>query len=144
MANTTLTGTDGEVVFSSIPATYRDLVMVIDGSATNAQALNFKVNGVTTDITFIQMLGNGSTTASNTGAAAGLGTVQGNIIINVMDYSVTDKHKTWLVRSSDSNGNVRAGAARWASTSAITDFGVVFPSTTFTTGTTFALYGIVS
>ena len=65
-------------------------------------------------------------------------------IAQVMDYSATDKHKTFLVRSNIPANNVAAHAVRWANTAAITTVAVEAISTTWAVGTTFALYGIAS
>jgi hypothetical protein len=66
------------------------------------------------------------------------------IVMNIMDYSATDKHKT-AIWSSDKAG---AGAterfvARWANTSAITSVRLLgVGAATYAAGSTFALYGV--
>jgi hypothetical protein len=96
----------------------------------------------------VEMRGNGSTTFSGTltdsfALAGQLTTTQGNFINQIMDYSATDKHKTLLARSNGSGTQVQGHASRWANTAAITSF-VVSNAGTFSTGTTFNLYGIAS
>ncbi len=148
LANLTLSSGQQEITFSSIPATYRDLVVVIEGTSTAGDnAVNFKMNGVTTDMSYVQMIGTGSTTISNSttvGSCGAMFTARSMIVINIMDYAATDKHKTVLSRSSIAAGDVRAFAARWGSTNAMTSFAVYTNNNQFATGTTFALYGIVS
>jgi hypothetical protein len=70
------------------------------------------------------------------------------INLNFLDYSATDKHKTTLTRSGYSDlssvATVEATAIRWANTAALTS--IVFSTNvgSFSTGSTFALYGIAS
>jgi hypothetical protein len=81
--------------------------------------------------------------ASVTGNAVGVYTYQqGNGIINIQDYSATDKHKTWISRGNW--GWTSAFGGRWANTNAITSVKILVSGTTFQSGATFALYGIVS
>ena len=154
LANLTLTGTDAEVTSSSIPATYRDLVVItnVDGSAQTEMFV--RLNGDTgNNYNTIRMQGNGSITGSGSTTNANGARLNGNgdimtdfsfsSIIHVMDYSATDKHKTGLSRTNSSNG-VDACAFRWANTNAVTSV-TVYPATgNFESGSTFALYGIVS
>jgi hypothetical protein len=63
-------------------------------------------------------------------------------IIQIMDYSATDKHTTVLVRNGTASRGVEMVTGRYASTSAITTV-LLFPSTgSFDIGSTFSLYGI--
>lgn len=123
-------------------------------SATNTAAngiLYFQVNGDTANnYNHVRMVGNGTTTSSATGSSAGTmlsgyyGTGQSVIQISMLDYSATDKHKSFLIRSDDSTQNTVAISGRWASTSAISSI-LVYPSAnSFATGSTFALYGIAA
>jgi len=100
------------------------------------------------------MFGDGSTASSNTSTnASNINTQaegQANSTqaafthIQIMDYSATDKHKSGLIRftSTPDQPVTVAQAFRWASTSAITT--ITLADATFTSGSTFALYGIVS
>jgi hypothetical protein len=65
-------------------------------------------------------------------------------IAQIMDYSATDKHKTFLVRSNTTANNVAAHAVRWANTAAITTVAVEAISTTWAVGTTLNLYGVIA
>jgi hypothetical protein len=145
----TLTGTDSEVEFSSIPATYRDLVIVISGTASAYTGMLVKANGSDANFSFVQMVGTGSGSGtSNANSTNDLGAVYtGQFVstINIMDYSATDKHKTILARTNGSASDTRAVASRWASTNALTSFSFLISGAgTFSSGTTFALYGIAS
>jgi hypothetical protein len=154
LATTTLGSAQGNITFSSIPATYRDLVLVIDYQATANPLLDsfyVVLNGDTgNSYSYVRMVGDGSsassfsTSGSNlTGNAIGVATTgRANLVTQFNDYSATDKHKTWLSRSN--NLWAMAIAGRWANTAAINSISVRFQSTTFIAGSTFSLYGVAA
>lgn len=143
-----LSGASASVTFSSIPATYRDLIIVMTGSTSNTTNPRVQFNGDTGNGSYVYMLGTGSSTGSgaNTDAAlvGGLANgVQQSMIIQVMDYSATDKHKTILSRSNSTSEPVWAFASRWASTAAVNQVRLLNQAgTNFNSGSTFSLFGI--
>ena len=155
IASNVLSSSASSVTFSSIPATYRDLVLVIEAtrlSGTDFAYLRF--NGDTgANYSNVAMTGDGSTDYSQSGSGSDqgrfaiLGNTSKNLaIISIMDYSATDKHKTFLTRSNDgatANG-VWAFVSRWANTAAINSIVIDEGTSSFTSGSTFYLYGIVS
>ena len=154
LANITLGSSASSVTFSSIPATYRDLVLVHAGTTSNASVNTIlaRLNGDSGSNFFqVAMTGDGSATSSftftGTGVSAGLSR-SNEVSVNtttIMDYSATDKHKTALSRHNNSATAVRAAATRWANTAAVTSIVLVMDTgATFSSGTTFALYGIAS
>ena len=152
LANVTLNGSSSSVLFSNIPNTYRDLVLVATGSTGSSQDIYLRFNNDSaSNYSFVYMGGNGSGTASGANTADSVvldgyfwrsGT-QAVVIAQIMDYSATDKHKTVLSRNNVASGGVDAFANRWANTAAITSvrFGA-YQGGTFTSGTTVSLYGI--
>lgn len=154
LANLTLAGSDSEVTFASIPNTYRDLLVVVNANGTQQTELFLRLNGDTSAIyNTVRMQGSGTTasggsTANQTGARLnGNGDIMTNFsfnaIIQLIDYSTTNKHKSGLSRTNSSSG-VDACTFRWASTSAV-DSVTVYPAAgSFAIDSTFALYGIVS
>jgi len=98
LANYTVTGSAvNSVTFSSIPATYRDLVLVFSGALSADSPVYLTYNADTSNYTRVQMNGNGSTTSSTSGSdgrVVELGNTQSDFIAHIMDYSATDKHKT--------------------------------------------------
>ena len=140
------------VTFSSIPATYRDLILITDGSVTvSAQNLRLRFNADSgNNYTGVLMFGTGSSTGSVSYPAGpqvdvgGLFTTQTNVITSIMDYSATDKHKTILSRYSNAGNEVGAFASRWASTSAITSLQAFISGNAFVSGTTLSLYGVIA
>jgi len=147
----TLGSSASSVTFSSISQDYGDLVLVIDGQTTGGSNCSFTLNSDTgANYPYVFMRGDGSSTTSGTTTAnanyVGYFTSNPcNAIIQIMDYSATDKHKSSLVRMNDSSARVFANANRWASTSAMNriDF-ILSGGESFATGSTFYLYGIAS
>ena len=155
LANITLATAASTISFSSIPATYRDLLFIFSGTGSTTLQGRIRINGDTgSNYLFQRMSGSGASASAariSTGATSGTistiaqatttGALQMNI--NIMDYSATDKHKTMLQRST-SAVNISAQALRWASTSAITSLVLVVTTQSIGAGTTLSLYGIVS
>lgn len=151
LATLTLTGTDSSITFASIPATYRDLILVGIGSNSADTDLALRFNGDTgTNYSGVRMFGNGSSagSSSDTGKTyaeiGGVNTSIGDFRAQIMDYSATDKHKTVLTRTSKTGSYVVAWANRWASTSAINSVTVYPISGSFAIGSTFSLYGVIA
>ena len=150
LATTTLSTSASSVTFSNIPATYKDLVFVFAGTASGGDGIYFFMNSDTgSNYSFVRMYGTGTATGSTSGTGTSLefGEIwggQGNVIAHIMDYSATDKHKTVLGRTNAPANVVMAYASRWASTSAVTSLTVLTSVATFSSGSTFSLYGIES
>jgi hypothetical protein len=153
LANVTLGSTASSVTFSSIPATYRDLILVADcGVSSGAEAMAMRFNADTgSNYNYVVATGNGSTTSSfavSSTIFARLGSIytgSNNFVASVMDYSATDKHKTVIARGNSAANLVAMVASRWANTAAITSV-TVLPdvANTFTAGSTFSLYGVIA
>ena len=156
LANITL-GSSATVTFSSIPATYRDLriVWTVGGSTSTGSGIKFNTDtDYSNNYSRVVMTGNGSTTGSflNSGSAnpaanhdAGALRAGGQLIIDIMDYSATDKHKTFLVRQDAAGAEATSVAGRWASTAAVNTILLTNDSGgALTAGTTVALYGVVA
>ena len=153
LANITLASSASSVTFSSIPATYRDLVLIITAQRTGSPVnMGLRFNGDTgSNYTQVFMTGTGSATDSGTvsGTNAQIDVYPyapssgfNNYILQIMDYSATDKHKTMLRRTNEAGNATEAAAHRWANTAAITSINLAMVS--MNTGSTFALYGIAS
>jgi hypothetical protein len=155
LATRTLTSQAASVTFSSIPATYRDLILVTDATITQASSTDgygLRFNGDTgSNYSWVRIVGAATATSSSGTTTYALAGVIGDVnkgltMFQIMDYSATDKHKTIITRSSGSFGNwTQASASRWANTAAITTVLVRSDgSYNFTVGSTFSLYGIIS
>ena len=155
LANITLGSSASSVTFSSIPATFRDLVVIQQSKLSTTSYTKGRLNGSSATIySNVGMRGNGSTAASVAQSTDAefypffyfdestseffIATIQ------IMDYSATDKHKTILSRGNLSGTGVSAQASRWASTDAVTSVSLQPNSGQYAAGSTFALYGIAS
>jgi hypothetical protein len=153
LANLTLGSTASSVTFGSIPATYRDLIVVWNGTVT-ASGAQLRFNGdSTSNYSYVSMQGSASGAQSFSGTISFAlttmtGYVSGNrgqVIAQIMDYSATDKHKTVLARHDGNNAaETTATASRWANTAAITSVVVVNTGGNFNSGSTFSLYGVIA
>ena len=155
LATVTLASTASSVTFSSIPATYRDLILTFTAS-NSAAGLTYsviRVNGQTGSIySKVAMLGlanNTTTSYSTTTTSIETGDLAPSEatfeIHQFMDYSATDKHKTVLTRWNARNATiVDAEASRIAITSAITTISVATASSSYASGSTFNLYGVIA
>ena len=160
MATPTYTLIDSEVLasaaasvtFSSIPATYRDLVLVVDIPTTSggtSAGLRFNSDSGT-NYSVVNARGDGSsatsaeaaqTAISGPGQSVSTGT-SGNFIFQIFDYSATDKHKPVLTRTNNAAGNgTQMAAHRWANTAAVTAIEILSFGT-YPTASSFYLYGI--
>jgi len=155
LATVTLGSSAATVTFGSIPATYRDLVMILNCKIlTGTPFPRARVNGDSGSNYFrLSVVGNGSTATSTTststvlalsGDASASTDFNYNTITNFMDYSATDKHKTVVSRGNNSAVATAISANRWTNTAAITSIEVSLTSSSFDVGSTFNLYGIVA
>jgi hypothetical protein len=161
LANITLGSSAATVTFGSIPATYRDLIVILTGTVvTTTNYVIIRLNGDTGGNYSAQALSG----AANAAAAVavlnpdGTTTVNSNYgtqpqsanpiqtILNIMDYSATDKHKTILVRSdqADNGYGPDAIANRWANTAAVTSISFAPNGQSWAAGATFSLYGVIA
>jgi hypothetical protein len=143
------------VTFSSIPATYTDLVLVYEaGNSGNIYDGTFaRFNSDTgSNYSWTYLLGNASSatagresSVTRTGAGAS-GASRGMSTIQLMNYANTTTYKTILTNRSvtDASGySLGAEVGLWRSTAAISTVLLFVQSgTNFDTGSTFTLYGI--
>ena len=153
LAQTTLSSATSTVTFSSIPATYRDLILVVRHQVTQLTNVGLRFNSDSGSNYFgVEMVGTeggGVTSGTNTGGSSVQSRFGGGIINNgsisiyqIMDYSATDKHKSVLARHNWPGQAVNAVASRWANTSAITSLSISTNEPSFASGATFSLYGV--
>jgi hypothetical protein len=153
LATTTLSSAESSVTFGSISQSYRDLVLVATITSSATTDLDFRFNGNSASVySQVIMSGDGTNDYSPSGSATylrptyygGATTAVGNnVILQVMDYSANDKHKSILSRTSNANDGVDAAAGRFAVTDPITSISIFSLSgKTWQIGSTFSLYGI--
>lgn len=146
IATTTLGSASATVTFSSISGSYTDLVLVIVGaSSTSTSAVHLRFNSDTGSNYSNTRLVSGSSDRQSNQTKMRLAlnnNVQGNILINIQNYSNSTTYKTALARSND-NEYVNASVGLWRSTSAINAIEVSLDAPTFIAGSMFTLYGIL-
>ena len=160
IATQTLGSAAASVTFSSIPGTYTDLVLVVTPASSAQKDVDIRLNGDTgTNYSHTVLSGNGtsaisSRTSSNASAYityyAATNTTLGNsvFIVNFMNYSNTTTYKTMLARANNASTGVDAAVALWRNTAAITSIQIgpnlQQGTNTWSTGSTFSLYGILA
>jgi hypothetical protein len=158
IASNVLSSSASSVTFSSIPATYRDLVLVIRAENSQPELSNTLIrfnSDSGSNYSVVTATGSGSSTSSRTVSTTSLyadldvrfaPSEPCITIFQVMDYSATDKHKTALSRSNVASRGVGMYAGRWASTSAITSITATIEASAgqYASGSSFHLYGIAS
>jgi hypothetical protein len=146
------------VTFSSIPSTYQHLQIRINMICTSSAAILTNFNSdFNSNYAMHGLFGTGSTVEVNSGSGqvniqplgqyGGTITTYSNVaIIDIHDYASTSKYKT--LRSfggfdkNAAGGEVDLVSGLWMNTSAITSVRFALSGGSYSSGTTFALYGI--
>ena len=159
IATTTLGSAASSVTFSSISGAYTDLVLVINWAQSEVASCWIRFNSDSgSNYSFTELRGNGSaassTRLSNTAQSYWAYNVfpdtsfTGNAIISIQNYSNTTTNKTFLSRANANSGSFAGTSAivgLWRSTSAITSIILdTDGAATYSTGSTFTLYGILA
>jgi hypothetical protein len=158
IATTTLGSATQTVTFTSIPATYTDLRLVISNTKHSFagtgrvfdSVLQFN-NDTASNYSSTNLLGDGSSASSTRSSSATSLQVHwsrasddpGLLTFDIMNYANTTTYKTAVYRSSTANATAAAYVGLWRSTAAITEIDVTVSATyTISTGTVLTLYGI--
>jgi hypothetical protein len=150
IATNTLGSATNSVTFSSIPSTYTDIVIIINGSTTSSSGTNIQFNsdtGTNYSRTAVYATGSiaGSVGAGNGAliSAGSFSTSQSVCRINVMNYANTANYKTTISRTDAASEELSAIVGLWRSTAAINTIKISADGgINYNTGTTFTLYGI--
>ena len=162
IGSTTLNGTTATTIdFTSIPATFTDLVLVSYAcSSIDGRDFRFRFNSDTaTNYSYTYLGGYTSATSGRTtGLTYGMsGNFIGTssvypvaVITHIFDYANTTTYKTCLTRHNQSQANVNstyteviAQATLWRKTpEAINTITLSLNTSTFASGSVFKLYGI--
>jgi hypothetical protein len=158
-----LTASQASVTFSSIPATYTDLVLRISARTNRANATDFiraRFNGDTaTNYSKTQLYGSGNAGAAsnnNTGqtgtevawtdAANATADTYGNFEIYIPSYNAVQKKQASSFSAQEDNSAsayISVFANLWQGTAAITEINLYSStSNSFVSGSSFYLYGI--
>lgn len=157
IARTTLNSDTQNITFSSIPATYTDLVLVMNVKAASATYGLLRVNSDSnTNYSSTNLRGDGSSASSRRQTNLAqfdeffYNTISTSqfipVIININNYSNTNTYKTFISRTSDAGVETIAAIGLWRSTAAINTIYVATSSGNikFVAGSTFTLYGIAA
>ena len=153
IATTTLGSAASNIIFSSIPSTYTDLVLVLVGKRTTGGAnLYINLNNDSSALYSRTVLfGTGSAAGStrNSGQTSitdfyvGLNASGDSLhIMNFMNYSNTTINKTVLWRNGRADEATQEIIGLYRSTSAINQIDLYTAGSTITAGSTATLYGI--
>lgn len=152
----TLGSPANSVTFSSIPATYTDLILVMDATADATADCSLTFNGDSSALYSRTVLdGNGSsaTSARSSGGTNIPINYNGALVttnpivntINIMSYANTSVNKTILVRNNSPSLGLALIAGLYRSTSAISSLTLVLSGGhNFATGSKFTLFGVKS
>ena len=144
------------IVFSSIPATYTDLVIVcsVNYNSTGNNIL-MGYNGDTgSNYSSTILAGNGSSAVSARFSNSSTGWILDYYggtaneyftkVISIMSYSNTTTFKTGICRSSSASKEAVATVGLWRNTAAINQITLSAGGANFNVGSTFSLYGIAA
>jgi hypothetical protein len=150
IATQTLGSAAASVTFSSIPQGYTDLIVVINGSTTADTSAFIRFNSDSgSNYSYTEMNGNGSSATSSRASNSTESffgnprtsySFQANLSIN--NYSNSTTNKTFLSRSGNAGNWAFAVTGLWRNTTAITSVTFRADGTTWTSGSTFSIYGI--
>lgn len=145
LASVTLQATSTSVTFSGIPSHYRDLVIVFVAVGTGDENLTPIINGSSSDFVWVQMTSAPITSIGTNNSIGRVATSQTMGMLQFFDYSQTNKHKTFLVETNVTGSERRQLIARWSQSTAINTIGLsIRTGLSFTTGSTFSLYGRIA
>lgn len=150
IVTTTLSSSVTSFTITSIPATYTDLVLVIDGSPISggtSMDSNWQVNGDTSSsYSDVRMLNNYSDTNPNSSSSRcgqPNNTYRWQTILHFFDYANTNINKVTLARTNRPSDQVEFYAGCYRGLSAINSITIISgQARDYTAGTTATLYGI--
>jgi hypothetical protein len=157
IATTTLGSAASDITFTSIPATFTDLRVIMVSTTSNTTGLNCQVNGDTgANYSVTAIFGDGTSASSTqlggatrfylTGLGAGntSTTIPNFSELNFFSYAGSTFKTMLYTDSLDKNGSgeVFKSVNLWRSTSAITSLKLYPTAGTLNIGTTATLYGI--
>jgi hypothetical protein len=155
ISTVTSTGSSGTITFSSIPSTYTHLQIrgIIASPSSNYSLIRFNSDtGSNYTAHFLYGSGSSAVASALTSQTAGYTTradagspTFATGIIDILDYANTNKNKTFRTLTgweNNTTGIVMLNSGVWMSTSAITQIDLITQSGNYSSGTTFALYGI--
>lgn len=159
IATTTLGSAQANITFSSIPATYTDLRLVMTGLVSGSASLNLQYNANTaTNYSQTDLYGDGTSVASaratngtyillkGDGAFNPSTTITNFVTVDIFSYAGSTNKTCLFTNAGDLNGSgeTTVNVGLWRSTSAITSIKIFTNSpVNLSTGFTATLFGIL-
>lgn len=150
LANITLTNSATSVTFSSIPQTYKDLVINVSGTFTAGGPAYRLNNDSSENYDFVAMSSDGATAQSFTGTTVRIICYgfDGTSLSSLFDYSSTNKHKSILSTRYQKEGATTFTGKyyyRWQNTAAVNQITFINYDgiNTLPAGTSIQIYGII-
>jgi len=153
----TLGSAAATITFSSIPATYTDLRLILIGTTSASGTMRLRFNSDTaTNYSYTDLTGNGSTAASSRGTSTTninitTGLVSGSSttipvvsFVDIFSYAGST-FKTCLISASqdyNGTGTTMQEVGLYRSTTAISTINLLLSTGNYSIGTTATLYGI--
>lgn len=153
------TGSSATVTFSSISGSYTDLIVIGSIRSTSSTSImRYQYNSATNNYSATTLYGTGSAAGSfRTTGESGIYGIGGSgtyvasasntftsFTLNIFNYGNSTTYKTSLLRTGGS-ANAEANVGLWRATpTAITSISLVLDAGSFTSDSTFTLYGIAA
>jgi len=153
IASTTLGSTATTVTFSSIPATYTDLILVFNPVVTTLSGIDYQItfnSDTASNYSRTYLLGDGTSASSGRSTSQtsySPGGIYNNstVTVQILNYSNTTTNKTPIARVNIAAQYTAATVGLWRNTAAINRIDITTSTTAnFNTGSTFNLYGITA
>lgn len=157
IATTTLGSATNSVTFSSITASYTDLIIILNGGSASPEDIALRFNGDSTG-TYSYQAGHGNGTSVAAGRennTASLAITSGayqtnefnhNNTVFINGYSNTNIYKTVFTRGNNTSTSSEMIIGMWRNTSAINSIQIFGRNSghNFLVGSTFTLYGLLA
>jgi hypothetical protein len=159
IASNTLSTSAASVTFSSIPATYTDLVVRAsvrsNSGGSIADSIRLTINGSTLNQSFRFVRGNGSSVVSSSGTSASLGNASNgsastantfsNVELYIPSYTASQNKPIsgfWTQEDNSTTAYIYAEARLWSVTTAINSLSFNLTGINLGANSSFFLYGI--
>jgi hypothetical protein len=153
-------GGAASITFSSIPASYTDLILkssirAVNNLTARGTNINLSINGVTTNRTFRSIEGQGTAASSANGTSGYVGTFGGGASVTALTFSNTEIyipnyagsqnksfHSDSVMENNGTTGSLDFVGGLWSQTTAISSLAISAGSGDIAQYSTASLYGI--
>jgi hypothetical protein len=148
IATHTISSATNSYTFTSVPSTYTDLSVVIEGSLSGNDAVYMRFNNDSASnygTTYMYGTGSGYSSgyvSSATGIFFSVHTDRGNTIIDIFSYANAVTRKTVLLTNNYLSNAVVSTVALWKTSNSPISSISFSSGNNFISGTTFSLFGI--